>query len=106
MTKLSPRLLETGALPTQAFGVGEAEYFTHPSGQDVFSAGHAVIEIELAEARPVARARQHLARSFRIARRIEFDGHVSHAERVEQFLPREPHHFGRAAARSLTDHVH
>ena len=56
----------------------------HPSfRQDAFAAGRAVIEIELAEARPVTRARQHLARSLRIARGVEFERDVAHAERIE-----------------------
>src|SRR6185436_3296531 len=78
----------------------------HPSlRQDALAAGDAVSEIELAETRPVARARQHLARRFRIPRRVELERYVAHAERIEQFLPREAHHFGRTAARSLTDYV-
>src|SRR5262249_31943638 len=40
----------------------------HPAfGQDALAAHDAVVEIELAEPRPVARAGEHLARTFRIA---------------------------------------
>ncbi len=58
----------------------------HPAlGQDPLSPDHAVIEIEQPEPRPVARAGQHLARSLRRAGAVEFERHVGHAERIEQF---------------------
>src|SRR5262249_31648121 len=56
----------------------------HPAlGQDALAANDTVVEIELAEARPVARAGEHLARAFRIARGVELDGDTAHAERAE-----------------------
>src|SRR5262249_5643687 len=56
----------------------------HPAfRQDALSAHDAVVEIELAEPRPVARAGEHLARPFRIARGIELERDMAHAERAE-----------------------
>src|SRR5436309_749413 len=89
---------EARALPDPGVRRWRRRIFHPAFGEDAFAAGDTVIEIELAEARPVARTRQHLAGCFRIPRRIELDGNVAHAERIKQFLPRKAHHFGRTAA--------
>jgi hypothetical protein len=57
--------------------------------QDAFSSDHAVIEVEQAELRPVARACEHVGRTLQRACAVEFQRDVEHAERVEQFAPRE-----------------
>jgi hypothetical protein len=65
--------------------------------QDAFSPDHAVIEIEQAELRPVARAREHVGRALQRARAVELQRDVAHAERIEQFAPRESQRLLRPA---------
>ena len=55
--------------------------------QDLLAADHAVIEIEQAELRPVARAGQHVIGALQGASAIELQRDIAHAERIEQFAP-------------------
>src|SRR3569832_2644188 len=52
----------------------------HPAfGQDALAANHAIVEIEQAEPRPVARRGEHLARSYNRACGIDLQDDVVHA---------------------------
>jgi len=90
----SPRLVQNPA-PMPPTRLARAKRSSPPipsAGCGV--ANDAVVEIEQAETRPVARRGEHLARAVRRAGRIEFERDVAHAERVEQFAPGELHHVG------------
>ena len=65
--------------------------------QDTLVPDHAVIQIEQAELRPVPRARQHVGRALQRADTIELQRDAAHAERIEQFAPRERQRLLRAA---------
>src|SRR5215212_10692516 len=51
------------------------------------SADHAVVQIEQAEFRPVARTCEHVVRTLQRADAVELKCDGAHAERIEQFAP-------------------
>src|SRR5436190_15290239 len=62
-----------------------------------------VLKVEHAEARPVARRREHVGRTDRSADGIEFEGDIAHAKRLKKLAPRKAENIARMTTDSVTD---
>src|SRR5258708_17758828 len=71
--------------------------------QDAPAADDSIVEIEQPKTCPVARRRQHLARSLRRAGRVELQRDAAHAQRLEQLTPRETHDIAGRTAGGVAD---
>ena len=76
---------------------------TGASGEESAPAHHAVVQIERAEARPVACRRPHVGRADGRAGGVELERDVLHPERIEQLAAGESQHVLRMAAHGVAD---
>src|SRR5258708_2961903 len=100
VTEIGP---ESGA-HTHPCARRERGRITYPSlRQDAPAADDSIVEIEQAKTCPVARRRQHLARSLRRARRVQLPRDAAHAQRLRELTPRKAQDIGGVTARRVAD---